>query len=88
MKESFLNLVKENRHASTGSTEGPKQDENIPTPRQIIIKMPKLKNKERILKVAREKKLVSYRGVPIRLSADFSKETCRLEGIGKKYSKT
>ena len=51
------------------------------------IKMPKFKDKERILKAAREKKLVSYRGVPIRLSTDFSKETLQLEGIGKKYSK-
>ena len=33
-----------------------------------------VKDKERILKAAREKKLVTYRGVPIRLSADFSKE--------------
>ena len=37
--------------------------------------MPKVKNKERILKVAREKQRVTYGGVPIRLSADFSKET-------------
>ena len=45
-----------------------------PTPRHIIIKMPKVKDKERILKAAREKKRVTYKGVPIRLSADFSKE--------------
>ena len=37
--------------------------------------MPKLNDKERTLKAAKEKKLVTYRGVPIRLSADFSKET-------------
>ena len=37
--------------------------------------MPKVKDKKRILKAAREKKLVTYRGVPIRPSADFSKET-------------
>ena len=37
--------------------------------------MPKVKDKETILKAAREKKLVTYRGVPVRLSADFSKET-------------
>ena len=37
--------------------------------------MPKVKDKERILKAAREKKLVTHRGIPIRLSADFSKET-------------
>ena len=45
------------------------------TPRYNIIKLPKVKDKERILKEARERKLVTYRGVPIRLSADFSKET-------------
>ena len=40
--------------------------------RYIIIKMPKIKDKERILKPTREKQLVTYRGIPIRL---FSKET-------------
>ena len=35
-----------------------------PTLRCIIIKMPKVKDKERILKAAREKKLVMYKGVP------------------------
>ena len=45
------------------------------TTRHIIIKMPKFKYKERILKAAREKQKVTYKGVPIRLSADFSKET-------------
>ena len=35
----------------------------------------KIKYKERILKAAREKERVTYKGVPIRLSADFSKET-------------
>ena len=37
--------------------------------------MPKVKAKEKILKAAREKKLVTYRGVHIRLSGDFSNET-------------
>ena len=41
----------------------------------LIIKMPKFKDKERILNAAREKQLVTHRGVFIRLSADFSKET-------------
>ena len=45
------------------------------TPRLIIVKLPKIKDKERILKAAREKETVTYKGVPIRLSADFSKET-------------
>ena len=43
--------------------------------RYIIIKMPKIKDKERIVKAARDKETVTYKGVPIRLSADFSKET-------------
>ena len=34
-----------------------------------------MKQKERILEAAREKETVTYKGVPIRLSADFSKET-------------
>ena len=34
-----------------------------PTPRHIIIKMPKVKDKERILEAAGEKKLVTYKGV-------------------------
>ena len=46
-----------------------------PAPRHIIIKMPKVKDKERILKEAREKLIVTYRGAPIRLSAGFSKES-------------
>ena len=36
--------------------------------------MPKVKDKERILKATREKQLVTYRVVPISLSADFSKQ--------------
>ena len=45
------------------------------TPRHIIIKLPKIKDKERVLKGAIGKERVTYKGVPIRLSADFSKET-------------
>ena len=45
------------------------------TPRHIIIKLPKIKDKERMLKAARGKETVTYKGVPIRLLADFSKET-------------
>ena len=38
-----------------------------PTPKYIIINMQKVIDKERILKVAREKQLVTYKGAPIRL---------------------
>ena len=50
-------------------------DAKRPTRRHILSKMPTFKDKERILKAAREKQRVTYKGVPIRLSADFSKET-------------
>ena len=45
-----------------------------PTVRHIIIKVAKSQDKERILKAAREKQEVTYKGVPIRLAADFSIE--------------
>ena len=38
------------------------------------MKIPKIKDKDRILKAAGENKLVTYKGIPIRLSADFSTE--------------
>ena len=62
-----------------------KLDPKRTTPRHII-KMPKVKGKERMLKAARKKQRVTYKGVLIRLSVDFSKDICRLEGTGKKYS--
>ena len=45
------------------------------TPRHIIITLPKIKDKERILKAAGGKERITYIGVAIRLAADFSKET-------------
>ena len=52
-----------------------KLDPKRNTPRHIIITLAKMKQKERILEAVREKDTVTYKGVPIRLSADFSKET-------------
>ena len=63
-----------------------KMNPKRPAPRHAIIIMPKVKDKDRILKATRKK--VSYlQGCSHRLSADFSKELCRLDGTGKKYSK-
>ena len=44
-------------------------------PRHTLIKLTKTKHKERILKAAREKQQVTYKGNPIRLTADLSAET-------------
>ena len=49
--------------------------------------MPNVKDKERILKAAREKQGVAYKGVPIRLSADFSKEIFQARRVWKEVFK-
>ena len=89
MKENFPNLVKEiDFQEVQGAQRVPKNlDSKKPTPRHIIITLPKIKQKERIFKAAREKETVTYKGVPIRLSADSPKKPCRQEGAGK-YSKS
>ena len=48
-------------------------------PRHILIKLTKTKHKERILKAAREKQQVTYKGNPICLTADLSAETAGLK---------
>ena len=45
------------------------------TPRHIFIKLSKIKYKEKILKAAREKEQITYKGIPIRLTSDLSAET-------------
>ena len=76
IKENFPNLAKEIEFQEVQEAQGvPKKlDPRKNTPRHIIIKLPKIKD-ERILKAVRGKERVTYKGVPIRLLADFSKET-------------
>ena len=77
MKESFPNLVKEMdfQEVQEAQRVPRKLDPKTNTPRHIIIQLPKIKDKEMILKAAREKQTVTYKGVPMSLAADFSKET-------------
>ena len=77
MKENPPDLVKEIEFQEVQETQRiPKKlDPMKHTLRHIIITLPNIKEKERILKAAREKETVTYKEVPIRLSADFSKET-------------
>ena len=74
MKENFPNLAKEIdfQEIQKAQRVPKKLDPRKHTPRHIIIKLPKIKDKEKMLKAAREKETVTYKGVPIRLSADFS----------------
>ena len=77
MKENFPNLAKEIdfQEVQEAQRVPKKLDAKRNTPRHIIIKLPKVKDKERILKAARGKERITRKGVAIRLSADFSKET-------------
>ena len=77
MKENFPNLAKEIdfQEVQKAQRVPKKLDPRKHTPRHIIITLPKIQDKERISKAARGKERVPYKGVPIRLSADFSKET-------------
>ena len=77
MKINFPNLAKEIdfQEVQEAQRVPKKLDPRRNIPRHIIITLPKIKDKERILEAAREKDTVTYKGVPIRLSADFSKET-------------
>ena len=73
MTENFPNLVMEIDIQVQEAQEVPnKVNSKRYTQRYIIIKLPKFNNKERILKAARKKQLPTYKGSPIRLSADFS----------------
>ena len=56
----------------------PKED----TLRYIIIELTKIKNKDKLLKATREKRQITYKRQPIRLSADFSTETLQTRREG------
>ena len=90
MKENFPNLAKgiDFQEVQEAQRVPKKLNPRKHTPRHIIIWLPKIKDEERILKAAREKETVIYKAVPIRLSADFSKQPCSQEGAAKKYSKS
>ena len=69
VKENFPNWAKEIdfQEVQEAQRVPKKLDPRRNTPRHIIITLPKIKDKERILEAAREKETVTYKGVPIRL---------------------
>ena len=74
MMENFPNLVREKVTQIQDTHKVPiKRNPKRPTARNIKIKMAKFQDKEKILKAARQKQEVTYKGTPIRLAADFSK---------------
>ena len=88
MNENFPNLAKETdfQEVQEAQRVPKKLDPRKHTPRHIIT-LPKIKEKESILKTARENETVTYKGVPIRLSAHFSKETWQARRGWKKVFK-
>jgi hypothetical protein len=52
-------------------------DQNRTTPQHIIIKTTSTETRERILKAVQEKKQITYKGKPIKITADFSTETLK-----------
>ena len=89
MKENFPNLAKEIdcQEVQEAQRLPKKLDPRKHKPRHIRNTLPKIKDKERILKSSREKDTVTCKGVSIRLSAAFQKKPYRQEWAGKKYSK-
>ena len=85
MKENFSNMAKERdvQEVQEAQRVPKKLDPKRNTPRHIIIKLPKIKDKEKILKAARGRERVTYKAVPIRLSADLAKQTLQA-GRGSK----
>ena len=57
------------------------------TTRHILIKLTKIKHKEQIIKAAREKQQITYKGIPIRITADLSIETLQARGNDRTYLK-
>ena len=74
--EKFLNMGKEIVTEVQEVQRLPyRKNQRRSTPRHILIKLTKIKFKEKILKAAREKQKITCKGIPIRLPADFSAET-------------
>ena len=72
MMENFPNLMREKVTQIQETQRVPiKRNPKRPTASHTIIKMAKFEDKERILKAAREKQEVTYKGAPIRLANYF-----------------
>ena len=73
--ENFPNMGKEIVNQVQEAQRVPYRINPRNTPRHILIKLSKIKYKQKILKAAREKQQVTYKGIPIRLTAELSAET-------------
>ena len=91
MKENFPNLAKETdfQEVQKAHRVPKKLDPRRNTPRYIIIKLPNIKDKERILKSSKRKgKELPTKEFPLDYQLISQKKPCRQEGAGKKYLKS
>ncbi|ERE72641.1 LINE-1 type transposase domain-containing protein 1 [Cricetulus griseus] len=78
MDENFPNLKKDMPMKIQEAYRTPNRlNQKKRSPRHIIIKTPNIHNKEKILRAAKEKGQVTYKGKPIRITPDFSMETLK-----------
>ena len=87
MVENFPNMEKEIVNQVQEVQRVPYRMNPKRNTRHILIKLTKIKHKERILKVAREKQQVTYKGNPYVLQLIFQQKLCRPEGNGRIYLK-
>ena len=78
--ENFPNMGKEIVNQVQEAQRGPYR---LNPPRHILIKLSKIKYKEKMLKAAREKQQITYKGIPMRLTADLSAETLQARRSGR-----
>ena len=88
MIENFANLIREKVTQMQETQRVPiRRNPQRPTSGHIVIKVAKFQDKETILKAAREKQEVTYKGAAIRLATDFSLETIQARREWQKNSK-
>ena len=86
MAENFHNLLKKkDTQVQEAQRVTNKMNTKKPIPRHIIVKMAKVKDKERILRAARKRQLVTYKGAPKGCQLISWQKHFRPEGIGMKY---
>ena len=90
MKENFPNLAKERdfQEVQEAPRVPKKLDPKRNTPRHIIIKLPKIRDKEKILKKQGERRELPTKGCPLGCQLISQKKPCRQEGAGRKYLKS
>ena len=91
--ENFPNLAKETSIlVQEAERTRPKISENRPTPCHIIVQSANIRSKDTVLKAARGKKILMYRGKNTRIMSDLSTETWQArkswQGIFKTLSET